>query len=300
MDRDWLASLGAAVSLVGLASCSAPHPHPVVGAKNFTEQVVLGEMLAQQIEARTRSKVDHRFYLAGSYICNQALLAGRIDLYPEYTGTALMAILKQPLDRNPERVLQTIRRIYRKRYNVVVGPPLGFNNSFAMVIRGSEASRLHIDTLSQAARYTPQWRLGVGYEFQHRPDGLRGLEKTYGLRFAGPPRVMDLGLLYRALRDRQVDMVAGNVTDGQILAFHLCALKDDKHYFPPYQAVPLVRVQALGRWPGIGTALNDLAGKITNSEMQKMNEEVEGKHRSPALVARNFRRAHGLYMEGSV
>lgn len=293
-DRDWLAALGAGISLAGLAACSPPHSHPVVGAKNFTEQVILGELLVQQIETRIGTRVNHRFYLAGSYICNQALLAGRIDLYPEYTGTALTAILKQPIDRNPERVLKTVTRLYQQRYNVIVGPPFGFNNSFAMVIRESEAKRLHLTTLSQAARYTPKWRLGIGYEFQQRPDGLRGLEKTYGLRFAGPPRVMDLGLLYRALRNRQVDMVAGNTTDGQILAYHLQVLEDDKHYFPPYQAVPLVRAKALQKWPGIGAALNDLAGKITNQEMQRMNEAVEGQHLPPARVARTFRKAHGL------
>jgi osmoprotectant transport system substrate-binding protein len=289
------AVLCAAVALLAVAACGPPHPdYPVIGAKNFTEQVVLGELLAQHIEARTGMKVERRFYLAGSYICNQALLAGRIDIYVEYTGTALTAILKQPLDRNSAQVLETVRRLYLQRDGVVVGPPLGFENTFAMVVRGDQARALHIATLSQAAEYTPQWKLGVGYEFQERPDGLTGLEQTYHLRFQESPLVMDLGLLYRALNGHQVDMVAGNSTDGPIKAFGLTVLADDKHYFPPYEAVPLVRQEALDRWPQLRPALDDLAGKITAEEMQSMNQAVDGEHRDPAQVVREFRQAHGL------
>ncbi len=278
-----------------LASCSPPRPnHPVIGAKNFTEQVVLGELLAQEIEARSHLKVERRFYLAGSYICQQALVSGRIDAYVEYTGTALTAILKQPLDRNSQSVLETVRRLYASRYDVTVGPPLGFENTFAMVIRGDDARRLHLTTLSQAAQYAPNWRLGVGYEFEERPDGLTGLSQAYGLRFAAPPRVMDLGLLYRALNAHQADMIAANSTDGPIQAFGLTVLEDDKHYFPPYQAVPLVRDQSLRRWPQIQTALIALAGKITADDMRTMNEAVDGQHLDPADVVREFRMKKGL------
>jgi osmoprotectant transport system substrate-binding protein len=280
---------------VELAGCSPPRPdHPVIGAKNFTEQVVLGELLAQEIEAKAHLPVERRFYLAGSYICNQALVAGRIDAYVEYTGTALTAILKQPLDRDPERVLATVTRLYQQKDQVTVEPPLGFENTFAMVIRGDEARRLHLTTLSEAARYTPQWHLGVGYEFEQRPDGLPGLEKAYGLRFAGPPRTMDLGLLYRALNERQVDMIAANSTDGQIPEFGLTVLEDDRHYFPPYQAVPLVRDAALRRWPGIGAAASALAGKVDADAMRAMNEAVDAQHRDPAEVVRAFRASKGL------
>lgn len=278
-----------------LASCSPPRPdHPIIGAKDFTEQVVLGELLAQEIEAKSHLKVERRFYLAGSYICHQALVSGRIDAYVEYTGTALTAILKQPLDRDSNRVLDTVRRLYAQRYGVLVGPPLGFDNTFAMVIRGDDARRLHLTTLSQAAEYAPQWRLGVGYEFEQRPDGLPGLSKAYGLKFAGPPRTMDLGLLYRALNAHQVDMIAGNSTDGPIQTFRLTVLEDDKHYFPPYQAVPLVRDDALKRWPRIQVALNALAGKVTADDMRAMNEAIDGEHRDPAEVVREFRKRKGL------
>jgi osmoprotectant transport system substrate-binding protein len=290
--------LKAAISLIfliSLTACAPPRPdHPIIGAKNFTEQVVLGELLAQEIEAKSHLKVERRFYLAGSYIANQSLIAGRIDAYVEYTGTALTAILKQPLNRDPEQVLDTVRRLYASKYRVTVGPPLGFDNSFAMIIRGDDGRRLHLTTLSQSAQYTPQWKLGVGYEFEQRPDGLPGLSAAYGLKFSGPPRTMDLGLLYRALNAHQVDMIAGNTTDGPIQTFGLTVLADDKHYFPPYQAVPLVRDAALQRWPQIQTALNALAGKISADDMRAMNEAVDGRHRDPAEVVREFRQRKGL------
>jgi osmoprotectant transport system substrate-binding protein len=292
--RRVLAALASLPFSLSLTACAPPRPdHPVIGAKNFTEQVVLGELLAQEIEAKTGLKVERRFYLAGSYIADQALVAGRIDGYVEYTGTALTAILKQPLDRDPERVLETVRRLYEKDH-VTVGPPLGFENTFAMVVRGDDARRLHLETLSQAAPYTPGWKLGVGYEFEQRPDGLPGLSAAYGLKFNGPPRTMDLGLLYRALEARQVDMIAANSTDGPIEALGLTLLQDDRHYFPPYQAVPLMRDEALRRWPAIGAALDTLAGKVTAEEMRRMNEEVDGEHRDPAEVVREFRARKGL------
>jgi osmoprotectant transport system substrate-binding protein len=292
-QRYWIWPLLSALAF--LSACSPPRPdHPVIGAKNFTEQVILGELLAQEIEAKSNLKVERRFYLAGSYICQQALVSGRIDAYVEYTGTALTAILKQPVDRNPERVLATVRRLYASRYSIAVAEPLGFENTFAMVIRGDDARQLHLATLSQAATYTPKWRLGVGYEFEQRPDGLAGLSNAYGLRFSGSPRTMDLGLLYRALNARQVDMIAANSTDGPIQAFGLTALQDDRHYFPPYQAVPLVRAEALQRWPQIQAALDALAGRITADDMRAMNEAIDGKHRDPGDVVHEFRSSKNL------
>jgi osmoprotectant transport system substrate-binding protein len=278
-----------------LTACSPPRPgHPVIGAKNFTEQVILGELLAQEIEAKSDLKVERRFFLAGSYICHQALVAGRIDGYVEYTGTALTAILKQPVDRDSGSVLYTIRRLYASRYGITVAEPLGFENTFAMVIRGDDARQLHLATLSKAAKYTPNWRLGVGYEFEQRPDGLSGLSKTYELSFASAPRTMDLGLLYRALINHQVDIIAANSTDAEIQALGLTVLQDDKHYFPPYQAVPLVRDDALKRWPEIKSAFTALAGKVTAEEVRTMNEAVDDQHRDPAEVVHQFRMQKGL------
>ena len=282
-------------ALLLLTACAPPRSsHIVIGAKDFTEQVILGELLAQEIEASGGGPVERRFWLAGSYLCQQALVSNRIDAYVEYTGTALTAILKQPLDRNAASVDATITRLYAQRYSVRVFPGLGFNDTFAMVIRGADARTLHLRTISDILPYAPEWRLGVGYEFAERPDGLRGLSTTYNLHFADQPRTMELGLLYRSLAAHQVDIVAGNSTDGAIRALDFTPLEDDRHYFPPYEAVPLVREDSLRRWPQITVAMNRLAGKITADEMRAMNLAVDGQHRDPADVVREFRAQHNL------
>jgi osmoprotectant transport system substrate-binding protein len=281
--------------MVLLMGCAPPRSsHVVIGAKDFTEQVVLGELLAQEIEASGGGPVERRFWLAGSYLCQQALVSGRIDGYVEYTGTALTAILKQPLDRDRERVDATISRLYESKYGVRAGPGLGFEDTFAMVVRGEDARKYGLKTISDVVARPEIARLGVGYEFAERPDGLRGLTAAYGLRFSGEPRTMELGLLYRALAGRQVDIVAGNSTDGAIKALDFVALEDDRHYFPPYEAVPLVREDALKRWPQIGVAMERLAGKVTAEEMRGMNLAVEAQHRDVGDVVREFRRSKGL------
>ena len=288
-------TLIALASVLPLLGCGARRRNViVVGSKNFTEQVLLGELLAQHIEAKTHLKVERRFYLAGTYICQQAILAGRIDTYVEYTGTALTAVLKLPSERNPPDVYRTVKREYASRFNLLVTAPLGFDNTFAIVIRGEDARRLHLRTISQATRYAPQWRAGFGYEFMERPDGYRGLARTYGLKFAAPPRIMDLGLLYRALLEKQVDLVAGNSTDGLLSALDLAVLEDDRHYFPPYQAVPVVRRETLVRHPQVQQALNDLGGKISDKDMRRLNYAVDGQHRDVQAVAREFLRSKGL------
>ena len=267
-----------------LQACDPPHgTRIVIGAKNFTEQVLLGELLAQQIEAQGE-KVDRRFYLAGSYIAHQALLSGRIDCYVEYSGTALSSILKQPVDRDRDRVRATITKLYGDNFHVQVERSLGFENTFAMVLRREDAQRLRVQKLSELSAAAPRLRFGTGYEFEERPDGLTGMEQTYNLAFDSTPRVMDLGLLYRALGQRQVDIVSGNSTDGQITGLHLRVLQDDRHYFPPYEALPLVREDTLRQHPVMGQALARLAGQITETEMQQMNHAVEGDHRDPADV----------------
>jgi osmoprotectant transport system substrate-binding protein len=282
------------VAVVLLAGCTPGHRGIVVGSKNFTEQAVLGEILAQEIENKTKLPVERRFYLAGSYICHQALLADRIDLYPEYTGTALTAILKEKPSGSSSRVYERVKEDYRSRFDVEVTAPLGFNNSFALVIRGDDARRLHMVTISDLAGQAPQWRMGVGYEFLERPDGFAGLAKTYGLHFAEQPRVMDLGLLYRALDGKQVDVVVGAATDGLIEAHGLVVLADDKHYFPPYDAVPVVREQTLQRYPELRTALADLAGKISEDDMRRLNYAVDGEHRDVKQLVADFLREKNL------
>jgi osmoprotectant transport system substrate-binding protein len=278
-----------------LTACS-PHGRRVsIGTKNFTEQLILGEMLAQMIEGQSHLAVERRFYLAGSYICQQAILAGRIDMYVEYTGTALTAILKQPPQSDRAKVFLTVRDLYRKRFGLEVLGSLGFDNSFAMVMRGEQARLNNLRRLSDLAEVAPRMRMGVGYEFLERPDGYPGLVKTYGLRFAEPPRVMDLGLLYRALQSKQVDVVAGSNTDGLIAALGLVVLEDDKHYFPPYEAVPVVRPAALEQHAAVGATLEALRGRISSEDMRHLNYAVDGEKKDPALVVERFLSARGLF-----
>src|SRR6266403_5481191 len=286
---------GALAALLLLASCGpARENRIVIGSKNFTEQLVLGEIIAQQIENKTGLPVERRFYLAGSYICHQAILGGRIDVYPEYTGTALTAILKQKPEGNRKQVFDRVKNEYATRFDLAVGPPLGFNDTFAIEIRGEDARRLGLKTISQAAPYTPQWRAGFGYEFMERPDGYKGLVATYGLRFAASPRIMDLGLLTRALKDRQVDLIAGNMTDGLIPALDLFVLDDDRHYFPPYEGVAIIRQELLKMHPEVGVALNALAGTMSDEDMRRMNYAVDGEHKDVAVVVRDFLRERKL------
>ncbi|HUJ38938.1 MAG TPA: glycine betaine ABC transporter substrate-binding protein [Candidatus Acidoferrales bacterium] len=290
----WLA-VPVLLAASAVASCGGSQGRAVVVAsKNFTEQAVLGELLAQRIETFAHLPVERRFYLAGTFICHQALLAGRADVYVEYTGTALTAVLKQRPLSDSGAVLKAVRFEYARRWGLEVLPPLGFDNSFAVIIRGDDARRYHLATLSQAASRTPRWRLGVGYEFMERLDGYRGMVKTYGLAFREAPLVMDLGLLFRALQEHQVDLVVGNSTDGLISALGLAVLEDDKHYFPPYEAVPIVRQQALSDFPGLRAALEGLAGRISADDMRRMNYAVDGQHRDVAEVVREFLRSHHL------
>jgi osmoprotectant transport system substrate-binding protein len=266
----------------------------VVGSKNFTEQLILGELMAQQLEAKAHISVERRFYLAGTFICQQAMLAGRIDIYPEYTGTALTAILHERPGGSSQQVYELVKTQYSKRFRFDLAPPFGFNDTFAIEIRGEDARRLHLTKISQLAAYAPRWRAGFGYEFMERPDGYKGLAATYGLHFAEAPRIMDLGLLSRALKEKQVDVIAGNTTDGLIPALDLFVLEDDRHYFPPYEAVPVVRAEILAKHPEALEALNELAGKISDQEMQQLNYAVDGQHRDAKEVVAEFRRKKGL------
>ncbi len=265
-----------------LASCG-PRTNIVVGSKDFTEQEILGEIAAQQIERKLGVEVERKFNLGGTLLAHQSLVKGEIDLYPEYSGTALTAVLKQPVSREAAAVEAKVRAEYRSRWNIEWMPSLGFNNTFAMVVQGPG-----LETLSQAAGRGQAWKLGIGYEFLTRPDGLSGLVSTYGLKLDGSPRSMALGLLYQALKQNQVEMVAGSATDGPILAMGLTVLRDDKGYFPPYEAAFAVRGPAMQAYPGLRAAIDGLSGKITTDAMRKMNYEVDGQHRAIREVAKEF------------
>ncbi|HEV8129965.1 MAG TPA: glycine betaine ABC transporter substrate-binding protein [Acidobacteriota bacterium] len=286
----WLCLLGLALFVFPTTTCKHKDSI-VVASKNFTEQVILGELLAEHIESQAGLAVDRRFNLGGTFVCHQGIVAGQIDLYPEYTGTAFTAILKHAPISDPKEVYRRVAEEYRERFGIEWTEPLGFNNTFAIVIRGEDARRWKIRTTSQAAQYTPQWRAGFGYEFMERADGFHGLAKTYSLRFAGAPRVMDLGLIYRALKEGQVDLVAGNSTDGLISSLDLVVLEDDRHYFPPYEAAPLVRLDVLKRHPELRDVLKKLGGLISEQDMRRLNYQVDGEHRDVKQVVREFLQA---------
>jgi osmoprotectant transport system permease protein len=280
------------VVLVGLAGVAAfaarPNAaHVVVGSKNFSEQVILGEIVAQAIERYAGLPVDRRLNLGGTFICDRALRSGDIDVYVEYSGTALTAVFHQPVTTDPAAALTSIQRLYAQG-GVAMRPPLGFDNTFAILVRGRDARALGLTTLSGLAPHAPGWRAGFGYEFVERADGYKGLAAAYGLRFKEPPRVMDLTLIYRALAEERVDVIAGDATAGLIEALDLAALEDDRNYFPPYEAVPLVYAATLLRYPEVGRALDRLAGRIDAPTMRRMNFAVDGRRRDPADVAREF------------
>ena len=277
------------------SGCSKPPQTKItIGSKFFTEQVVLAELLAQHIEARTGIPVIRKTNLGGTLLVHKALLAGELDLYVEYTGTALTAVLNETPQGDSSGVYNRVKQLYADRFHLEVTEPLGFENTFAMVIRGDDAQKLHLQKISDIAAIAPKWRAGVGYEFLERPDGFPGLTHNYGLHFAESPKVMDLGLIYRALVDHQVDIVAGNSTDGLIDALGLVALADDRHYFPPYDAVPVVRLSTLARFPQLRAALADLAGKLSASDIRRLNYAVDAQHQDAAAVVRAFRAAKGL------
>ena len=284
------------LGLIGLALLSFLltqifHSSPgtvVIGSKNFTEQVILGEILAQEIEKETNLRVERQFNLGGTLICHEAVKAGKIDGYVEYSGTAFTGILQEKPLNDARLVFEKLQKIYPEKFNLEVFPSLGFENTFAIVIRGETASQYNLKTLSQVAKYTPNWQAGFGYEFLEREDGYKGLAKTYGLTFARPPKVMDLGLMYRALAAKQVDLVAGNSTDGLIPVLDLVILEDDQRYFPPYEAVPIFNRDSLQKYPQLRQVLAKLTGKITSSTMQKLNYQVDGRNRRVEEVVKEF------------
>ena len=290
MDRTKsLALLTCALAIAGLSAaalgvgCSDKRAVVVVGSKNLTEQTILGEILAQHIERRLHVRVERKLNLGGTLVAHQALVAGEIDLYPEYTGTALTAVLKQKPMQDPAQVLDAVRALYASEWKLDWLNPLGFDNTFAMIVKKKQGIR----TLSEAAA-AHSWRLGIGYEFAQRPDGLDGLLKTYGLHMTAPPQSMDLGLLYTALKDDLVDMIAASATDGQISNMDVQVLEDDKHYFPPYQCAVVVRQAAEQKLPGLRAALEELSGKISDEKMRKLNAEVDVDHRPESKVAAEF------------
>ena len=295
--RAWGLFVFSLLLTVAIASCQTTQQAGggdiIICSKNFTEQLILGELLSQHIEATTKLKVNRSLGLAGS-LCHQSIVAGKVDAYVEYTGTSFTAILKEKPITDAKEVYRQVKQQYADKFKLEVTKPLGFENTFAMIIRGSDARSLNIQTLSQAAKYTPQWQAGVGYEFIEREDGFPGLVKAYGFQFGKPPQPMNLGLMYRALAEKKVDMVAGNSTDGLIEKLNLVVLKDDKKYFPPYEAAPIVRQEILKKYPQLRQVFEQLGGLISEKEMQRLNFQVVGEFRKIEDVARQFLQSKGL------
>ncbi len=283
-----VASLVAAALLVsGSAAVRASRATIVVGSKNFTEQLVLGELLAQTIERTTDLKVQRRLNLGGTLICDRALLTGDVDVYVEYTGTALTAVFHQPIPSDSRAVVPVVRELYARSGRTLL-PPLGFDDTFAILVRAADARRLHLETIDDAAAVAPRWQAAFGYEFLQRPDGYPGLARAYGLHFKTPPRAMDLMLSYRALAEGQVDLIAGDATAGLIEALDLAQLDDNRHFFPPYDAVPVARSETLLRYPQVKRALESLAGLVSAADMRTMNYAADGRHRDIRSVVREF------------
>ena len=289
----WAAlALAVAAGLALAAWRSAARADVVVGSKDFTESVILAELVSQMLEARG-VKVERRYELGGN-ITHDSLVAGRIDAYPEYTGTSLMAILKHPPSTDARAVYEQVKREYAERFDVEVSPPLGFEDTFAILVRSTDARRLNLKSISDVIPYAPKWRAGFGQDFMSRKDGYEGFARAYDLQFAERPREMDLSLSYRALADRGVDIIAGNSTDGMIATLGLTQLEDDRHYFPPYEAVILARRDALSRLPQMREVIQKLAGAISTDEMRRLNYEVDGEKRAAADVVREWRQSKGL------
>jgi osmoprotectant transport system permease protein len=287
----WPAPVAASLAilvLAGSAVLAVRSPHAiVVGSKNFTEQLILGEIVAQAIERDTGLPVQRRLNLGGTLICDRALLNGDIDVYVEYTGTALTAIFHQPAANDPSVVMGTVRDLYAASGRSVL-PGLGYDNTFAVLVRGAVARARQLRTIDDAAPLTPGWRAGFGPEFLDRPDGYAGLVKAYGLRFRTEPAAMDLTLSYRALAAGEVDLIAGDATAGLIKALDLFQLEDNRRYFPPYEAVPVARSATLLRYPDVKRSLEALAGRITAADMREMNYAADAGHEDPAAIARKF------------
>ncbi len=268
-----------------LWSCGRPDGI-VIGSKNFTEQVILGEIAAQQIERKCHLPVQRRLNLGGTLLADKALVDGQIDLYPEYTGTALSNVLKEKIPADSARVYMEVKDQYRDRFHLIWLPPLGFNDTFAMVVRKEDGRRLQQPDLSAATKRA--WRLGVGYEFLTRPDGLTRLNQVYGLKWEGTPRTMDLGLLYSALQQHQIDMAAANSTDGLLTQSQYMVLADDKRAFPPYNACFVVRDAILNQYPQVGMALTMLSNHIGDDVMRELNRRVDVLHQPVERVVKDF------------
>jgi glycine betaine/choline ABC-type transport system substrate-binding protein len=287
-SRGWKSQLVGATkaAILLLVACGGERP-VVVASKNFVEQDILGELVAQELEARG-IPVERRLHLGGTFVCHNALVQGEADVYVEYTGTAYTAILERPPISDPDSVLLAVESEYAERWDLAWGPPLGFENTFALVVRKADADSFGLRTISDLAGGARETTAGFGPEFMAREDGYPGLARAYGLEF-GEVRQMELGLMYRALEEGEIDVAVANSTDGQIAGLNLVVLRDDRRYFPPYQAAPVVRRETLERLPGVWDALQGLEGALDDATMRGLNYKVAVEGQDLAAAVRSWR-----------
>ncbi|HEY8368933.1 MAG TPA: glycine betaine ABC transporter substrate-binding protein [Thermodesulfobacteriota bacterium] len=262
-----------------------------VGSKNFTEQLIVGQIVAALLE-HAGYQVDRKLNLGGTAVVHQALVSGDVDVYVEYTGTGLTALLKLPAQTDPDKVYETVKREYESRFKATWLSPWGFNNTYALAMRADRAQALGVKTIADLEGKAQDLTFGGTQEFITRPDGLPGIEKTYGLKFK-QARGMDFGIMYQAVASGQVDVASAFATDGRIAALNLVTLEDNKRFFPPYYAAPVVRQEVLQRDPKIAEVLNTLAGKIDDDTMRRLNAQVDQEKKEPADVARAFLKERG-------
>ena len=282
------------LSLVGCSMLAGGRSDKIViGGKNFTEQDILVYMMKDLIEAKTNLKVEVKPYLGGTNVVSQAIERGDLDIYAEYTGTALINILGEELITDPDKAYEKVREIYKEKKNLVWLKPFGFNNTYTLSMRADQAKKLGINSISDLVSQSPNLILGATHEFLERSDGYKGLEKVYGLNF-GSTNGMDPGLTYGACRDYKVDVIDAFSTDGRIQAFNLKTLKDDKRFFPPYYAAPVIRQDTLNKHPEIAEALNLIAGKLDEEQMAKLNAQVDLEKKDAKDVAHEWLKSQGL------
>lgn len=286
------------VSFSGLAYGASPASGIiVVGSKNFTEQMVVGNIAAELLEAHTSLKVEKKLHLGGTNVCFEALKRGSanngIDIYVEYTGTGLVNILQMEVKTDPQEVYETVKKEFKNRWNLIWLEPWGFNNTYTLAVKEEFAKQNNIETFSDLAKFADQLIFGCTMEFIERPDGYPGFKKAYGFSFK-EAKAMDPGLMYAAIDNDLVQVISAFATDGLLVAHNLKILKDDKNFFPPYHAAPLVNGEVLEKYPGIAEALNKLANSITDEDMQKLNYKVDGEGKDPAQVAREFLKERGI------
>lgn len=289
-------TLAMILALLVSACGSVPSPSAkpiVIGSKPFTEGVLLSELAAQLIEGNTQLKVERKFNLGGTIVAFNALKNGDLDLYPEYTGTGLVAILKQPAVMDSDKAYAIVQREFNNQFKIKWLKPLGFNNTYAMAVPEELAVQHNLKNTSDLAKIVDTLTFGAEQDFFGRVDGYDGFTQAYGFKFKNVKQ-MEIGLKYKAIANKEVNVINAFSTDGLLITYKLRVLVDDKKYFPPYHGAFLVRIGALEKYPQLETVLDKLAGQITDSEMQKLNFEVDQEKKDPAVVVKTFLKAKGL------